>query len=55
MHAEPTLFDPFHQGRILDRNDCETLVHAITGMSVPLTREMLAPLPIALIRAAHAD
>ena len=43
------LFDPFHGGRILGPQACETLVQQVTGKPFRATAEALAPLPLDLM------
>jgi regulator of sirC expression with transglutaminase-like and TPR domain len=40
---EMVLFDPFHEGRLLTPEDCELLVHEVTGQHFEATPEALAP------------
>ncbi len=40
------LFDPFHGGRLLARQDCENLVEQVTGMPFRATRHHLAAAPL---------
>ncbi len=50
--TEPTTFvDPFHQGRLLDRNGCVEQVVAVIGESVELDDIQLAPCPSTTIVA----
>lgn len=42
--AEPDLFlDPFHQGRLLDREGCQELLRRFTGGAIPFNPGLLAP------------
>jgi len=43
------LFDPFNAGRILTTENCEQLVHHVTGMSFQATRAQLQALPLGLM------
>lgn len=36
--------DPFHQGRLLDREGCEELLRRFTGGAIPFNAELLAPI-----------
>lgn len=43
------LFDPFHGGRLLSPEECETLVRRVTGAPFQATAEALARVPLALV------
>jgi regulator of sirC expression with transglutaminase-like and TPR domain len=45
------LFDPFHGGRQLTPEQCEHLVHQVTGMPFEATPEQLQPVPLGQIVA----
>jgi regulator of sirC expression with transglutaminase-like and TPR domain len=47
--GQEQIFDPFHGGRQLDPEQCEILVHQVTGMDYKLNAAGLAPLPVGLI------
>ncbi len=47
--GQEVIFDPFHGGQVLSPCDCELLVQQVTGQPFVATREMLAPLPLALL------
>src|SRR5438105_9106878 len=51
-NGREVLFDPFHGGRQLTPEDCESLVQQVTGISFQATPEKLQPtsLPMLLIR-----
>src|SRR5262249_46501270 len=46
---EEILFDPFHGGRLLSREQCEILVEQVTGMPFQATAERLQAVPVGLI------
>ncbi len=43
------IFDPFHGGRILARENCEVLVEQVTGLPFRATRQALAASPLGSI------
>lgn len=45
------IFDPFHGGRLLTRDECERLVQQVTGQPFALTAEHLQPTPPGFIIA----
>jgi regulator of sirC expression with transglutaminase-like and TPR domain len=47
--AQEQLFDPYHGGRLLTAQDCETLVEQATGQSFRATAERLGAAPLALV------
>lgn len=47
--TEEILFDPFHGGRRLEREDCECLVQQVTGMPLEITPANLQGLPLGLM------
>jgi regulator of sirC expression with transglutaminase-like and TPR domain len=47
----PTFVDPFHQGLLLDRAGCVRRVAEVTGQSVELDDDQLAPCPVSTIIA----
>jgi regulator of sirC expression with transglutaminase-like and TPR domain len=49
QRGEQILIDPFHGGRILAIEDCETLVQQITGTAFEASALALAALPLGLI------
>ena len=46
---QEVLIDPFHGGRILSREDCETLVYQATGAAFEASAVALQPLPLGAI------
>ena len=48
-NGDEILLDPFHGGRILTREDCENLVHQVTGMEFEATPENLGNIPLGLM------
>jgi regulator of sirC expression with transglutaminase-like and TPR domain len=46
---EEVLFDPFHGGRVLTPEQCETLVEQVTGMPFAATDESLREVPLGFI------
>ncbi len=46
---QEVIIDPFHGGRILSPEDCETLVAEVTGAAFVASPLALAPLPLGLI------
>src|SRR5438093_9645650 len=40
------IFDPFHGGRVLSREDCEILVEKVVGTPFAATAEALRPVPL---------
>lgn len=50
--GESAIFvDPFHAGALLDRRGCERRVEEVTGQSIRLTENLLAPCPLPTIVA----
>lgn len=43
--GERVVFDPFHQGRLLEVDDCQNLVRESAGVDVELTLDSLEPAP----------
>jgi regulator of sirC expression with transglutaminase-like and TPR domain len=43
------LFDPFHGGRLLTRDECEGLVQRVLGMPFVATPESLRPVPLGFV------
>ena len=42
-------FDPYHEGKRLELNDCAALITEAVGMELPLAPEMLQPAPAGAI------
>lgn len=49
--AEPMFIDPFHGGRLLDRDACQTLIASRSGAAVELTEEQFRPMSTAEVVA----
>jgi regulator of sirC expression with transglutaminase-like and TPR domain len=47
--GEEILFDPFHGGRLLSREQCEILVEQVMGVPFQATAERLQAVPVGLI------
>ena len=47
------LFDPFHGGRVLTPEDCERLVHQVTGVAFQAVPANLQPLPLSNFSSAR--
>lgn len=47
--GQEILFDPFHGGRLLSPEECETLVQRVTGVPFVASAKNLEPLPCGLI------
>lgn len=48
-NGQEILFDPFHGGRRLTREECEQLVFKVTGTAFEATSANLRPLPLGLV------
>lgn len=46
---EEVLFDPFHGGRLLAPQDCETLVEQVTGVPFSATAQTLQAVPLGVV------
>jgi regulator of sirC expression with transglutaminase-like and TPR domain len=43
LHEPPLFLDPFRQGRLLERDECDRIVRAVTGQSVATAEPYLRP------------